>query len=36
MKISQYMSACYSWLGWGIKGYREKYAYDYGKKLVYA
>jgi len=34
--VSQYMVAAYYWLGWGIKGYREHYAYDYTKKMVYA
>ena len=34
--ISQYMVGAYYWLGWGIKGYRQQYAYDYAKKLVYA
>ena len=34
--VSQYMVAAYYWLGWGIKGYREQYAYDYTKKLVWA
>lgn len=33
--ISQYMVAAYYWLGWGIKGYRQQYAYDYSKKLVW-
>ena len=32
--VSQYMVPAYYWLGWGIKGYREQYAYDYTKKLV--
>lgn len=32
--VSQYMIPAYKWLGWGIKGYREQYAYDYTKKLV--
>lgn len=32
--ISQYMRPAYYWLGWGIKGYRETYAYDYHKKLI--
>ena len=32
--IPQYMSHAYYWLGWGIKGYREQYAYDYSKKMV--
>ena len=30
--VSQYMVPAYYWLGWGIKGYREQYAYDYSKK----
>lgn len=34
--ISQYMTPAYYWLGWGIKGNRELYAYDYAKKLVYS
>jgi len=34
--ISQYMVGAYYWLGWGIKGYRQQYAYEYVKKLVYA
>ena len=32
--VSQYMVAAYYWLGWGIKGYREHYAYDYTKKMI--
>tara|TARA_Y100000385_G_C13087404_1_gene637062 strand:+ start:1370 stop:2002 length:633 start_codon:yes stop_codon:yes gene_type:complete len=32
--VSQYMRPSYRWLGWGIKGYREQYAYDYSKKMV--
>tara|TARA_B100001939_G_scaffold283001_1_gene252177 strand:+ start:971 stop:1558 length:588 start_codon:yes stop_codon:yes gene_type:complete len=32
--VSQYMIPAYKWLGWGIKGYREQYAYDYTTKLV--
>ena len=31
--ISQYMVPAYYWLGWGIKGNREIYAYDYEAKL---
>ena len=31
--VSQYMVPAYYWLGWGIKGNRELYAYDYHKKL---
>jgi len=34
--VHQYMVAAYYWLGWGIKGYREHYAYDYTKKMVLA
>ena len=34
--IHQYMVGAYYWLGWGIKGNREKYAYDYTKKLVWS
>ena len=34
--IDQYMVPCYYWLGWGIKGYRQQYAYNYSKKLVWA
>lgn len=33
--VSQYMVPAYYWLGWGIKGYREQYAYDYTKKMIY-
>ena len=32
--VTQYMVPAYYWLGWGIKGNRELYAYDYTKKLV--
>ena len=32
--VPQYMVPAYYWLGWGIKGNRELYAYDYTKKLV--
>jgi len=32
--VSQYMVPAYYWLGWGIKGYRQQYAYDYTKKLI--
>jgi hypothetical protein len=31
--VHQYMIPAYYWLGWGIKGNRELYAYDYVKKL---
>ena len=34
--VDQYMTAAYYWLGWGIKGYRQQYAYEYTKKLVLA
>lgn len=33
--VSQYMVPSYYWLGWGIKGRRQIYAYDYTKKLVW-
>jgi len=32
--ISQYMVPAYYWLGWGIKGNRELYAYEYENKMV--
>ena len=31
--VQQYMVPAYYWLGWGIKGKRELYAYDYVNKL---
>jgi len=34
--ISQYMVPAYYWLGWGIKGNREVYAWDYHAKLNWA
>ena len=34
--VHQYMVAAYYWLGWGIKGNRETYAYNYTKKLVWS
>jgi len=34
--VDQYMVAAYYWLGWGIKGNREIYAYEYTTKLVLA
>jgi len=34
--VSQYMVPAYYWLGWGIKGYRQQYAYDYTKKFIFA
>ena len=32
--ISQYMAPAYYWLGWGIEGNRELYAYDYSEKFI--
>ena len=32
--VRQYMVPAYYWLGWGIKGNRERYAYQYTKKMV--
>jgi hypothetical protein len=32
--ISYYMKPAYYWLGWGIKGNREVYAWDYKDKFV--
>ena len=34
--ITQYMVPAYYWLGWGIKGNREYYSYNYTKKLVFS
>ena len=34
--VDQYMVGAYYWLGWGIKGYRQHYAYQYTKKMVWA
>ena len=34
--VHQYMTPAYYWLGWGIKGNRELYAYDYVKKLKWS
>jgi len=34
--IHQYMVPAYYWLGWGIKGYREQYAHNYYKKLIWS
>ena len=36
MPVHQYMVPAYYWLGWGIKGNREIYSYQYTKKLVLA
>lgn len=32
--VRQYMVPAFYWLGWGIKGNRELYSYDYVKKMV--
>ena len=32
--IGQYMVPAYYWLGWGIKGKREVYAYEYANRLI--
>ncbi len=32
--VSYYMRPAYYWLGWGIKGNREVYAWDYTEKLI--
>ena len=34
--VHQYMVPAYYWLGWGVKGPRETYAYQYTKKLVWS
>ena len=34
--VDQYMVPAYYWLGWGIKGNRQLYAYAYTKKLILA
>ena len=34
--VRQYMVPAYYWLGWGIKGNRELYAYDYTRKMVFS
>ena len=34
--VSQYMVPAYYWLGWGIKGNREIYAWEYSKKLEWS
>ena len=33
--ITYYMKPAYYWLGWGVKGNREVYSYDYVNKLKY-
>ena len=34
--VRQYMVPAYYWLGWGIEGNRQTYAYEYTKKLILA
>tara|TARA_B100001059_G_scaffold100167_1_gene99803 strand:- start:2476 stop:3066 length:591 start_codon:yes stop_codon:yes gene_type:complete len=34
--VSYYMKPAYIWLGWGIKGNRENYSYNYSKQLILA
>jgi len=34
--VDQSVVAADYWLGWGIKGYRQHYAYDYTKKMILA
>ena len=34
--VRQYMVPAFYWLGWGIKGARETYAYEYVNKLSWA
>lgn len=34
--VHQYMVPAYYWLGWGIKGNREVYSYNYTKRFVYS
>ena len=34
--VSQYMKPAYYWLGWGIKGNREYYSYNYTKRMVFS
>ena len=34
--VQQYMIPSYYWLGWGIKGKRQVYAYQYVNKLVFS
>ena len=31
--VAYYMKPAYYWLGWGIKGPRQTYAYEFTKKL---
>ena len=32
--VAQYMVPAYYWLGWGIRGPRDSYAYNYTKQMV--
>ena len=34
--VDQYMVPAYYWLGWGIKGNREYYSYNYTKRMVFS
>ena len=34
--ISQYMNSAYRWLGWGIRGYRVDYAYNYLRQFIFS
>mgnify|MGYP006231939113 FL=1 len=32
--VQQYMIPAYYWLGWGIRGPRDTYSYNYTKRFV--
>ena len=34
--VAQYMVPAYYWLGWGIRGPRDAYAYNYTKQMVFS
>jgi hypothetical protein len=34
--VRDYMRSAYRWLGWGIKGHREHYSYEYVKKMIHS
>ena len=34
LTVSDYMGAAYYWLGWGIRGPRDTYSYNYTKRFV--
>ena len=34
--VAQYMVPAYYWLGWGIRGPRDSYAYNYTKQMVFS